>query len=50
MMGLQYFIAGIGAVSILHYQNIKKYQEKNDRDINTLLKEHKMIVSQIIKK
>mgnify|MGYP000745849925 CR=1 FL=1 len=44
-MALQYFIAGVGTISLIQYQSIKRYQEKNERDINTLLKEHRTVVN-----
>jgi hypothetical protein len=49
-MGLKHFTAGIGFVSIMNYQYMKKYQEKTERDIQILLKEHKSVVEQIIAK
>ena len=49
-MGFKYFAAGIGFASIINYQYMKKYQEKTERDLNILLKEHKSVVDQVIAK
>ena len=49
-MGFKYFAAGIGFASIINYQYMKKYQEKTERDLNILLKEHKSVVDQVIVK
>ena len=34
----------------MNYQYMKKYQEKTERDIHILLKEHKSVVDQVIAK
>jgi hypothetical protein len=47
-MALQYFLAGVGVVSIVQYQSIKRYHEKMDRDLQVLLKEHKAVANEII--
>ena len=49
-MGFKYFAAGIGFASIINYQYMKKYQEKTEKDLTILLKEHKSIVDQVIAK
>ena len=48
-MALQYFLAGVGVVSVVQYQSIKRYHEKMDRDLQVLLKEHKAVANEIIK-
>ena len=48
-MALQYFLAGVGVVSVVQYQSIKMYHEKMDRDLQVLLKEHKAVANEIIK-
>jgi len=40
----------MGLVSVLSYPKLRTYQETLERDVNALLKEHKAVAMQVVKK